>query len=410
MIKIHYHSDCQFFAGCENMLVNFFNSEKFRKAHDISFSYRYSVKYSQGFNLRLARTLPVYPLVFFDPSNFYFFDNNLLNKLASLTPRLLLTPILFFYQIFTLFRLFKKIKPEILHVNNGGYPGALSARAAVIAGKLAGVPKVLMVVNNLAINYKKLSRYLDYPVDTLVRKFTDLFITGSQVACARLSAVLKLSDIQVNAVHNGISLKKISCDKEFTKQRLGLENFNGVVFGMVALLIERKGHQVLLDAIKIVYKDYRILDGDFKILIEGEGPLHKELSDFVTENELSEYIKFVGAEANIVDFMSLLDALILPSILDEDFPNVIIEAMALGKPVIASRLAGIPEQVSDRVTGILFEPNNSGELADAICYLVNHPVKRLEMGRAGLMKFEEKFTCERALDNYSNIYIRLLEI
>lgn len=392
------------------MLINFFNSEKFRKTHDVSFSYRYSVKYSQGFTIRLATPLSVYPLVFYDFFDFSFFNSRLINKLAILVSRLLLTAPEFCYQIFTLYRLFRKIKPDILHINNGGYPGALSARAAVVAAKLAGVPKVLMVVNNLALNYKKFSRILDYPIDVLVGKLTDLFITGSQAASLKLISVLKLPAIKVNAVHNGISLRKIRSAHKATKQRLGLENFTGVVFGVVALLVERKGHKVLLNAIKNIVEERRDLDGDFKVLIEGEGPLLKELSEFVIENSLSNWITFVGIESNIVDFMSVLDVLILPSIRDEDFPNVIIEAMALAKPVIASRIAGTPEQVVDGVTGILVEPNKPRELGDAICYLLDHQVKCLEMGRAGLVRFEENFTCQRALDNYSQIYSRLLEI
>jgi glycosyltransferase involved in cell wall biosynthesis len=410
MIKVHYHSDCPFFAGCENMLTNFFNSEKFRKNHDVSFSYRYSVKYSQGLTLRLTNQLPVYPLVFLNFPESSFFDSRLLNKLAILTLRLLLILPEFFYQIFILFRLFRKIKPDILHINNGGYPGALSARAAVVAAKLSGVPKVLMVVNNLTLNYKRFSRILDFPLDILVGKLTDLFITGSQVASLKLIGVLKVSSMKVKAVHNGISLRKISCSKETTRQRLGLQNFNGVIFGVVALLVERKGHQVLLDAIKNIVEDGRVPDDGFKVLIEGEGPLLKDLSDFVNKNELNGWIRFVGVEANIVDFISILDVLLLPSIRDEDFPNVIIEAMALAKPVIASRLAGTPEQVADGVTGILVDPNKPRELGDAICCLVAHPVKRLEMGKSGLIRFKAKFTCQRALDNYSDIYTRLLEI
>jgi len=410
MIKVHYHSDCPFFAGCENMLINFFNSEKFRKTHKVSFSYRYSVKYSQGVSLRLAHPLPIYPLNFLDFSDFSFFDSRFLNKLVILLLRFLLTAPEFFYQIFTLFRLFRKIKPDILHVNNGGYPGALSARAAVLAAKLAGIPKVIMVVNNLALNYKKFSRILDYPVDFLIGKLTDLFITGSQAASLKMITVMKLPSIKVNAIHNGISLRKISYGNEAVKRRFGLENFSGVIFGVVALLVKRKGHQVLLDAIKNIISEHRVVDDNFKVLIEGEGPLLEELNEFVTENRLDNWITFVGVESNIFDFMSILDALILPSISHEDFPNVIIEAMALRKPVIASRLAGIPEQVSDDVTGILVEPQNRSELADAICYLIDHPVKRFEMGQAGFKKFKEKFTCEKALDNYSHIYTRLLKI
>lgn len=409
MIKIHYHSDCPFFAGCENMLINFFNSEEFRKNHEISFSYRYSAKYSQGFNHRLFKNLPVYPLAFSDLYNFSHFDSKLINKLFNFFLRLLFTLPELLYQILILYKLFRRIKPDIVHINNGGYPGALSARGAVIAAKLAGIPKVIMVVNNLAINYKKFSRVLEYPIDVLVKNLTDLFITGSKVASLKLISVLNLPASKVSAIHNGIELRDINCTPEIIKQRLGLKNFNGVIFGIVALLIDRKGHQVLLDAIKNIVENHNLSNNNFMVLIEGEGPLKAELIEFVKKNKLSDQITFVGVESNIIDFMLILDALVLPSIRDEDFPNVIIEAMALGKPVIASSLAGTPEQVLDGVTGILVEPGNAKELGDAICYLVKHKHKRIAMGQAGLTRFKEKFTCQIALDNYSYIYRNLIE-
>ena len=99
---------------------------------------------------------------------------------------------LFIYEVIVLRRLFQKIKPDILHLNNGGYPAALSVRAAAIAGKLASVPKIVMVVNNLAVDYNSVSRFIDYPVDRLVANSVHLFITGS--GGSELQSVLSLPD------------------------------------------------------------------------------------------------------------------------------------------------------------------------------------------------------------------------
>ena len=153
------------------------------------------------------------------------------------------------YQIYKLTRLFNKINPDILHINNGGYPGALSARAAVIAGRLAGVPNVVMVVNNLAFDYKNFLRLPDYLVDRKISNLVDLFITGSKVSAKRLQLVLKTHDDKIRTLHN-CSADRLSDEKaNETLNRLGLGGFNGVIFGVVALLIPRKGHQVLFDSI-----------------------------------------------------------------------------------------------------------------------------------------------------------------
>jgi glycosyltransferase involved in cell wall biosynthesis len=412
MIKIHYHSECAFFAGCENMLANFLNSEVIMQTNSLSFSYVNSMLYTEGFKQRVHKKLPIYPVNFLDLTDY--------NKLPKWLPllsrrmfmaglRLLFNIPLLVYQVFILFRLFKKINPDILHINNGGYPAARSALAAAIASKWAGVPKVLMVVNNMAVGYQHYSRWIDYPIDRIVVRCVNVFITGSQAAGVRLKTVLKLPAHQLQTIHNGITLRCPTSTEIETRQRLGLGGFKGVVFGVVALLIPRKGHQVLLDALLKLVNEKKLMGAEFKVLIEGDGPLRQSLVDFVSINNLGHWVNFVGNEENIVDFMSVLDVLILPSVQDEDFPNVILEAMALGKPVIASRLAGTPEQVIEGVTGLLFAPCNVAQLAMAICRLIDQTGIRSSMGRAALERFNTHFTSPIALNNYNNLYAKLIE-
>jgi len=413
MLKIHYHSDCFFFAGCENMLTNFFNSEGFRQAHSVSFSYRQSVPYTEGFRQRVKSDFPVYPLNFPDLSDSSKLPNGLpllSRRLIMLFFRLFFNGLVLIYEIVVLFRLLRKLRPDILHINNGGYPAALSARAAAIAGKLAGVPKVLMVVNNMADGYQRFSRWLGYPVDRMVVYSVNRFITGSEAAAAKLRFVLNLPKHKVMSIHNGITMRNATADVAATRERLGLNSFDGVVFGVVALLVSRKGHQILLTAISKLVEENRLKDEDLKILIEGDGPLRQELIDFVHDHGLTCWVTFVGDEKNVVDFMSVLDVLILPSVREEDFPNVVLEAMALGKPVIATRLAGTPEQVIDGVTGLLVEPYNAVQLGEAICDLMDRPNVRHKMGRAALNRFSKRFTSEIALSNYANMYMKPFNI
>lgn len=412
MKKIHYHSECEFFAGCENMLAVLFNSEKLKATYDISFSFVHSAEYASGFGRRVHSTIPLYP--------FYFFDFSNVSKLPIWIPilgrrilmklfRMMFNWPLFAYEVFALTRLYKKIKPDILHINNGGYPAALSARAAALAGKFAAVPKILMVVNNMATDYNTFSRWIDFPVDLLIVKSVDLFVTGSKAAADQLQLVLALPAHKITALYNGIPGRLNTEVLSETRARLGLGGFDGVIFGVVALLTQRKGHQVLLDAVLSISKQQNVGVSRFKILIEGNGPLRDELVSFVNTHALNDYVEFVGDEKNIVDFMSLLDVLVLPSVAYEDFPNVVLEAMGLGKPVIASRLAGVPEQVLDGVTGFLVTPRNVEELALAIMELCNNASLRSQMGHTAFDRFKEKFTAEIAVKNYMNLYKSLME-
>jgi len=406
-LKVLYHSDCPFFAGCENMLANFFNSAEFRKDFQLNFSYRRTALYDEGLARRVHGPVQKHAFAFPSLSELDALPAawpRLLKRIFMATLRWSLSYPLLAYETFALYRLCRQVHPDVLHINNGGYPGALSTRAAALAGWLARVPVVIMVVNNMAVGYRRFSRWLEYPVDRLVARAVDIFVTGSQAASVRLGEVMSLPVQKRIAIHNGIELRARSENAAETRQRLGLGRDAGLVLGVVALLIPRKGHRVLLEALVQLATANQLPPGRLTVLIEGSGPLYEDLMDYVRMKGLTNYVRFVGDEANVVNFVAALDMLILPSIQDEDFPNVILEAMALAKPVIATRLAGIPEQVVDGETGLLVEPANTSELAAAILKLCLDADVRARMGEAAAVRFSACFTHTVSLQNYSNLY------
>lgn len=410
--KIHYHSECPFFAGCENMLANFFNSKQLASEYQISFSYVNSKKYIEGLLTRVPNPPSLYPITFAPSLPPLLFGNPILAfilKLFRIGSDLLIVYPAVAYQAYVLYKLFKKIRPDIVHINNGGYPAARSALAATLAAKLAGTPHVLMVVNNMALGYWHYSRLLDRPLDYLVSHCTGIFVTGSIVASKRLRDVLKLPRDKITQIYNGVPKLQTYSSRHETLARLGLSEFKGAIFGVVALLVPRKGHQVLLEAVARLASNRPRLGRPFHILIEGSGPLERRLIKYVNDNCLREYITFVGEEKNIADFMNAVDGLILPSVSHEDFPNVISEAMSFAKPVIASRIAGTPEQVLHNITGILVEPRNVYQLAEAISILASSPSLRSKMGQAALSRYEANFTPETAVSNYMNLYSTMIE-
>lgn len=411
--KIHYHSHAAFFSGAENMISILLESEELDSKFTKSFSYRYSKSYQNGFKKRVHN--------FHGKSYaFRFLHIHSYEQLPSFIPNFLKRIILFImnsllfypmlsYQIFILTKLFKKIKPDILHINNAGYPAALSSRAAALAGHISGVPKIIMVVNNMAVGYSRPSRWIEYPIDKLIAKCVDKFITGSKSAACQLKHVLKLPTHKIKTVHNGIKFRERLYTNNETRKRLELTDFKGLTFGVVALLVPRKGHKILLEALSDLVLEKKFLNSEFRLLIEGTGPMYQELIDMVSNRGLAPWVTFLGHEENIIDFISAIDVLVWPSIEDEDFPNIISEAMGLGKPVIASRLAGTPEQLIDNETGILVEPRNKEQLASAIVKLVKNKEIRKSMGCKALEVFKNKFSSEIAIENYINLYEKLLE-
>ncbi len=390
------------------MLANLFGHPTLREHFLLSFSYRATPRYEEGLRQRVAVDFPTWPL---DLPNL---DALLLPRwlagrrlLAAIARQIAYLPLLA-REVARLRMVLDEVKPDIVHINNGGYPGALSCRAMALAARLAGIRRVIMVVNNLAVPYDRSSRWLDWPVDRFVAGAVQRFVTGSAAAGHRLTSVLRLPPAQAGAIHNGIRVRAQRATVDQTRQRLGLAGFRGMVLGIVALHEPRKGHQVLLDALQSLHAS-GVGAAQLKLLVEGDGPLRHALQASLARAGLADMVQFVGVEEYVFDFMAAVDVLVLPSIRDEDFPNVILEAMSLGKPVIATRLAGIPEQVDDGVTGLLVDSADVGQLAQAVGRLAGDDAGRRAMGEAARQRFGERFACDIAMDNYLRLYAEILE-
>lgn len=401
--KIHFHSDNTFFAGSENMLIHFFHDEDLNKAYDLSFSFNNYPLYRQGLLQRLKRALTTYPMRFYDFHNRSLLPDWLPSRLKSaiLRPaRLLFNGLLFCWDIIVLFRLFKKVQPDVLHLNNGAYPGAMSVRAAAVAGRLAGVRRIIMVVNNMTIPYSDYMRWKQYFTDQWVKHCVDTFVTGSLRASCSLQEVLNLPKDKIQSIYNGIP----AISPEVVQAAAPRASIP-LTFAIVAIFAERKGHLVLFDAVEAVLRRRPDFRGSFRLLIIGDGPRAPLLKATVQEKQLDDHIQFIGEQRNYQDFLQPVDVLVLPSLAYEDFPFAVIEAMSMARPVIGTDVAGMPEQIDHGETGLLCTPGEPEEIAAAMLYFLENPARVQEMGRKGLEKFNRSFRLEIALQAYRHLYL-----
>lgn len=404
-VRLHYHSDCDFFAGCENMIANFLNSNEIHQSFDVSFSYRKSDRYEAGLNKRVIQSAQRehYPIL---SGNFLMdwctrFPKPLTTLFRIFNYVFLIRCWVFFWNIFILSRAWRSKKIDVLHINNGGYPGANSCLAASVAAKMAGIPHVIMVVNNIAAP-SKLYWWQDFFINSLEKKCVSLFVTGSLTAKKVLQLVLKLPDQKLRTLHNGIAPRELTESKSQTRARLKISD-ETLVFGIVALLEKRKGHHVLIEAVSKLTSMIPQEQMPF-VLIEGDGPEKQSLHSLVEILKVGEWVRFVGNETNIFNFMQSLDVVLLPSVANEDFPNVILEGMSLGKPVIASRIAGTTEQIEDGVTGWLVEAGNSTNLAEKMAAFIQNKPSMATMGAEAQRRFQSEFTAAVSVSRYIKLY------
>ena len=142
--------------------------------------------------------------------------------------------------------------------------------------------------------------------------------------------------------------------------------------------------------------------------VAGEGSLRRPLQEAVTRLGLEDEVQFLGFVSDMPAFLSQVDIVVLPS-LSEGFGVSILEAMAAGKAVIASRVGGLTELVSDTVTGLLVAPRDVEGLANAIAKLADNRRLLQEMGRKGKDRLRANFTVERMAKQNEDYYYGLLE-
>ncbi|MBT4722997.1 glycosyltransferase family 4 protein [Candidatus Falkowbacteria bacterium] len=142
-----------------------------------------------------------------------------------------------------------------------------------------------------------------------------------------------------------------------------------------------------------------------KCLIIGDGKLRAQHEEQVKLLGLSHRIKFIGFVDSVKDHMNLCDIFILPSInRAEAFGIVLIEAMACGKPIIASNLKGVRTVVDQGINGVLIEPKNSRDIAEKICYIAENPHIAKTFGERGLKTIEKKYRWNTIVKKLETVY------
>ena len=175
------------------------------------------------------------------------------------------------------------------------------------------------------------------------------------------------------------------------------------VIGIVSKLWEGKGHATLIEAVKELTKDIK----DVRLVIVGEGYLQDELVKQVDRLGLGDRVLFTGFQMDVSEIIATFDVAVLPSFF-EGMGRVILEAMAMAKPVVASRVGGIPDLVEDGRNGFLVQPGDVKALAAAIKRLLIDKELAGEMGSRGRKMVDEKFNSDIMVRSIEEVYRHLL--
>lgn len=189
------------------------------------------------------------------------------------------------------------------------------------------------------------------------------------------------------AVPNALEIKPGEGDQPgLSREAFGL-GASDTVLGVVGRFSPEKGHAVFLEALRLVRERHV----GIKALLVGDGQEESALRDFCAAHGLSDSVVFAGYQKDVAPFYRLMDVLVIPSF-SEGMPNVALEGMAAGLPVVASAVGGVPETVTDGGTGRLVPAGDPRALADAVLELAESPDKARAWGDAGLERLRETFS------------------
>jgi glycosyltransferase involved in cell wall biosynthesis len=201
-------------------------------------------------------------------------------------------------------------------------------------------------------------------------------------------------------IHSGVDIGRYMrpvADVKEIRQSLNLPERSFIV-GTVGRLTAIKGHIHLL---KAAVGLLTALPGVI-FLFAGEGELHEDLSKFAADNGIAENVRFLGWRADVAALLSIVDVFVFPS-LNEGMGKAVVEAMAMGKPVVASNVGGIPDLIIPGENGLLVPPADGTALAEAIMALYANPEKRKEMGEKGRGK-ALAYSSETMLNKINGLY------
>jgi glycosyltransferase involved in cell wall biosynthesis len=260
-------------------------------------------------------------------------------------------------------------------------------------------PSILWVSSVHAIHSQSWSARWALPLFNLVWRRADAVVAISHTVKNWLVTEHRVPPEKVSVIHYGIDAE------QFVRSNVGDHELRGMnrklVVGSLGRLEPGKGHACLIQGMTEVCKQAP----GATLLIAGADTWDygKELEHLIQNLGLQARVRLVGFQSNVIPFLHALDVFALAS-RTEGFGQVIIEAMAAGKPVVTSRIPPLTEIVVDGETGFLVEPENPKAFADAIAWLFAHPEQARDMGRRGHERVYSHFSARRMADETLQLY------
>ena len=291
-------------------------------------------------------------------------------------------------------RLVRSIRPDIVHTHSSkaGFVGRLAA-------KIAPVPHILYTPHGHVFqgyfSPHVTRRFI--LMERLAARWTDRIVTLTDAEADQHLALGIGRREQFVTIPSGIDLNRVTT---VMPRRLIT---HGTIVGTVARLVPVKGHLFLLEAIPKVLRRFP----EARFVFVGEGETRPALQDQARRLGISDQITFAGFQEDVPALLAGMDTVVLPS-LNEGMGRVLVMAMALGKPIVATSVGGVPELLSDGEAGLLVPPGDSVAIAEAVSTLLCDPSRARALGEAGRRRASH-YSAESMISALAKVYHEVVE-
>jgi glycosyltransferase involved in cell wall biosynthesis len=282
----------------------------------------------------------------------------------------------------------RDLLPAIIHVNDIWWvPHTVTA----VRGSRLGRPIVAHVRQE--IEPQKVARYCLGSVDAVIA-------VSKQVEQALISGGVSARAIRM--IYSGLRFLDAAppADKPAVCRALGL-SLDAVLLGTVAHLFPRKGYDVMIRALPVIARE--IPELEYLVIGTGEPAYEQELKGLAATLGVGDRVHFVGFQEDVTPFLSALSLYVHPARM-EGFGIAVVEALAAGKAVVASRVGGLPEVVEHGRTGLLVTADDPNELSAAVVSLLRDGQRRKEMGERGARAARERFDISASVAAVERLY------
>ena len=291
-------------------------------------------------------------------------------------------------------RYLRQAQPQIVHT---------FLLTASIYGRLAAILARVPIVIGTEVNIYERKRPSHALAERLLMPGTDRVVASAESVRQFYIRQVHADPAKVDVIYNAVDWAQLQTTKTREEMRRSLNvPCNQPVAGIIARLTEQKGHAYLFDALAHTPG----LEGLHVVLV-GDGDLHDSLSRRVEALGLSSRVHFAGARRDLGDVLNAVDLFVLPS-LWEGLPLSLVLAMGAGLPVVATRVAGLPEVVEHERTGLLVPAADAAALGSALARIVGDPAFAQRMASAAREAVLPKFGVDGYVASVAALYDRLL--